>query len=76
MKAQVVPLRSNDQGRQAMASEFVYPERLITRSFAKVAPEAARGVIVHYPRGLHPGVNDDWADKLEAALFELCRDLF
>jgi hypothetical protein len=45
------------------------------RSF-KVAPEAARGVIVHYPGGLHPGVDDDWADKLETALFELRRDLF
>jgi hypothetical protein len=47
-----------------------------SRLFAKVAPEAARGVIVHYPGRLHPGVDDDWANKFEAALFELRRDLF
>jgi hypothetical protein len=44
--------------------------------FAKVAPETAQVVIVHDSSGLHPGVDDDWAYKLEASLFELGRDLF
>src|SRR5271156_6142939 len=45
-------------------------------SSPKVAPEAARCVIVHYPGGLHPGVNDNRADKLETTLLEFRRDLF
>jgi hypothetical protein len=53
----------------------VFRNRIVTRSLAKVAPEAARVVIVHHSRGLHPGVDDDWADEFEASLFERQRDL-
>jgi hypothetical protein len=62
--------------RQSVARFSVFRKRIVTRSFAKVAPEAARGVIVRYPGGLHPGVNDDRADKFETTLLEFRRDLF
>jgi hypothetical protein len=49
----------------------IFRKRIVARLLAKVAPEAARVVIVHHSSGLHPGVDDDWADEFEAALFEL-----
>jgi hypothetical protein len=50
------------------------PVRESARSTNRVASKAVLGVIVHDPHSLHPGVDADGADELEAARLELRRD--
>jgi hypothetical protein len=52
--------------------ELLHARRPLTpQPRASLAPETILGMIVDYADRLHPGINDGWSNKLEAAPLQL-----